>query len=328
MIDDGDAARRRRRPAAPASGACHAGIDRVRRAASWSCSGERHADDRGLQRHRRRLQRHRRRRQLPQTGTTCICPGLDPAKVGVGTCKAGHPVCRGTRGFVLRRLRAARPRDLRRPRQRLRRRGRHDPDLPLGAADARRVAARSSACPASSPARTATSASADLLRAAALRGQQDLPDRPAAATRPPAPASTCAPAWSAAIAKVPRARPAASTATPSAARPARCATRGVCQTDKCQGVTCASQPVLRQPRPHARRSVCRRRQRREHHPKYEPALITAVSPLIATERPNSAPTACPVPTSALVATRFPANARRHRRRPHPIRYRHWIPARR
>jgi hypothetical protein len=35
-----------------------------------------------------------------QTGQTCICPGLDPAKVGVGTCKAGHLVCRGTRGFV------------------------------------------------------------------------------------------------------------------------------------------------------------------------------------------------------------------------------------
>jgi hypothetical protein len=35
-----------------------------------------------------------------QTGQTCICAGLDPAKVGVGTCKAGHLVCRGTRGFV------------------------------------------------------------------------------------------------------------------------------------------------------------------------------------------------------------------------------------
>ena len=35
-----------------------------------------------------------------QTGQTCICTGLDPAKVGVGVCKAGHLVCRGTRGFV------------------------------------------------------------------------------------------------------------------------------------------------------------------------------------------------------------------------------------
>jgi len=37
---------------------------------------------------------------FPQTGQTCICPGLDPAQVGVGTCKAGHLICRGTRGFV------------------------------------------------------------------------------------------------------------------------------------------------------------------------------------------------------------------------------------
>jgi MYXO-CTERM domain-containing protein len=35
-----------------------------------------------------------------QTGQTCLCPGLDASKVGVGTCKAGRLVCRGTRGFV------------------------------------------------------------------------------------------------------------------------------------------------------------------------------------------------------------------------------------
>jgi MYXO-CTERM domain-containing protein len=37
---------------------------------------------------------------FPQTGTTCLCPGLDAAQVGIGTCKAGRLICRGTRGFV------------------------------------------------------------------------------------------------------------------------------------------------------------------------------------------------------------------------------------
>ena len=37
---------------------------------------------------------------FPQTGMTCLCPGLDGSKVDVGTCKAGHLICRGTRGFV------------------------------------------------------------------------------------------------------------------------------------------------------------------------------------------------------------------------------------
>jgi len=37
---------------------------------------------------------------FPQTGQTCLCPGLNANQVGVGTCKAGHLVCRGTRGFV------------------------------------------------------------------------------------------------------------------------------------------------------------------------------------------------------------------------------------
>ncbi|HET6149406.1 MAG TPA: MopE-related protein, partial [Polyangia bacterium] len=35
-----------------------------------------------------------------QTGQTCLCPGLSASQVGVGTCKSGHLVCRGTRGFV------------------------------------------------------------------------------------------------------------------------------------------------------------------------------------------------------------------------------------
>jgi MYXO-CTERM domain-containing protein len=35
-----------------------------------------------------------------QTGQTCLCPGLSAGQVGVGTCKAGRLVCRGTRGFV------------------------------------------------------------------------------------------------------------------------------------------------------------------------------------------------------------------------------------
>jgi hypothetical protein len=37
---------------------------------------------------------------FPETGMTCLCPGLDAAKVGGGTCKAGRLICRGTRGFV------------------------------------------------------------------------------------------------------------------------------------------------------------------------------------------------------------------------------------
>ena len=112
-----------------------------------------------------------------QTGQTCICPGLDPAKVGVGTCKAGHLVCRGTRGFVCEGCVAARPRDLRRARQRLRRRRRREPDLPVGprlqgrplhaAVHARRV-----------PLPQRLQVRGRLLHSAALRGQ-DLPDRPA-----------------------------------------------------------------------------------------------------------------------------------------------------
>jgi MYXO-CTERM domain-containing protein len=45
---------------------------------------------------------------FPETGTACYsCPNptgppttLDPAQAGVGLCKAGHLICRGTRGFV------------------------------------------------------------------------------------------------------------------------------------------------------------------------------------------------------------------------------------
>ena len=39
---------------------------------------------------------------FPQTGQTCLCPGLTQAQVDApnGTCKAGHLVCRGAMGFV------------------------------------------------------------------------------------------------------------------------------------------------------------------------------------------------------------------------------------
>ena len=37
---------------------------------------------------------------FPQTGMTCICPGLDPSQVGVGICQAGHLQCMGALGFV------------------------------------------------------------------------------------------------------------------------------------------------------------------------------------------------------------------------------------
>ena len=37
---------------------------------------------------------------FPGVGDTCVCPGLDPAKVGVGVCKAGRKVCKGTAGIV------------------------------------------------------------------------------------------------------------------------------------------------------------------------------------------------------------------------------------
>jgi hypothetical protein len=30
----------------------------------------------------------------------CLCAGLSPSQVGVGLCKSGHLICRGTRGFV------------------------------------------------------------------------------------------------------------------------------------------------------------------------------------------------------------------------------------
>jgi MYXO-CTERM domain-containing protein len=37
---------------------------------------------------------------FPETGRTCLCPGLTAAQAGVGTCKAGKLVCRGAEGFV------------------------------------------------------------------------------------------------------------------------------------------------------------------------------------------------------------------------------------
>ena len=39
---------------------------------------------------------------FPQTGMPCLCPGLTQAEVDVpnSACKAGHLICRGTRGFV------------------------------------------------------------------------------------------------------------------------------------------------------------------------------------------------------------------------------------
>jgi MYXO-CTERM domain-containing protein len=37
---------------------------------------------------------------FPQTGTSCLCPGLTQAEVGVGICQAGHLQCMGALGFV------------------------------------------------------------------------------------------------------------------------------------------------------------------------------------------------------------------------------------
>jgi MYXO-CTERM domain-containing protein len=37
---------------------------------------------------------------FPTVGTDCVCSGLDPAKVGVGVCKGGKLVCRGTNGII------------------------------------------------------------------------------------------------------------------------------------------------------------------------------------------------------------------------------------
>jgi MYXO-CTERM domain-containing protein len=37
---------------------------------------------------------------FPEVGKDCLCPGLDPAKVGVGQCKGGHLICAGKAGFV------------------------------------------------------------------------------------------------------------------------------------------------------------------------------------------------------------------------------------
>jgi MYXO-CTERM domain-containing protein len=37
---------------------------------------------------------------FPTIGDDCVCPNLDPAKVGVGVCKGGKLVCRGTNGIV------------------------------------------------------------------------------------------------------------------------------------------------------------------------------------------------------------------------------------
>jgi MYXO-CTERM domain-containing protein len=37
---------------------------------------------------------------FPTVGQSCICPGLDPAKVGVGVCKAGQIACKGALGLI------------------------------------------------------------------------------------------------------------------------------------------------------------------------------------------------------------------------------------
>jgi MYXO-CTERM domain-containing protein len=37
---------------------------------------------------------------FPETGMDCLCPGLSAAQVGIGECRGGHLICRGTRGFV------------------------------------------------------------------------------------------------------------------------------------------------------------------------------------------------------------------------------------
>jgi MYXO-CTERM domain-containing protein len=37
---------------------------------------------------------------FPTVGNSCVCAGLDPNKVGVGVCKGGHIVCKGTQGLV------------------------------------------------------------------------------------------------------------------------------------------------------------------------------------------------------------------------------------
>ncbi len=36
---------------------------------------------------------------FPGVGTSCVCDGLDPAKVGVGICRAGRLVCKGVEGI-------------------------------------------------------------------------------------------------------------------------------------------------------------------------------------------------------------------------------------
>jgi len=36
---------------------------------------------------------------FPTVGQSCVCPGLDPALVGVGECKGGHIVCKGAQGL-------------------------------------------------------------------------------------------------------------------------------------------------------------------------------------------------------------------------------------
>ena len=137
---------------------------------------------------------------FPETGTDLPLPGPRPGEGRRRHLQGRPPGLPRHARLRLRGLRAARPRDLRRPRQRLRRRGRHEPDLPVGPRPARKGAARSSACPASSPAPTATSASATTACRSAA------PTRPArptsAATRTPAPASTSAPASSAASPKI------------------------------------------------------------------------------------------------------------------------------
>ena len=102
------------RRAAAALGNCMAGVTACVNG-KLVCNADQHADDRDVQRPRRRLQRHRRRRHLPRHGRRPACaPASTPAQVERRRLQGGPDGVPRRARHRVRRLRAAPRRDLRR----------------------------------------------------------------------------------------------------------------------------------------------------------------------------------------------------------------------
>ncbi len=130
---------------------------------------------------------------FPQTGQTCLCPGLTQAQIDApgSVCKAGRLICRGTMGFVCEGCTLPTPEVCDGKDNNCDGMHRHHGDVPVGVRLPRRPVRPAVRAAASSPARAGYKCVNGVLRPAALRRRQPA-RRASAATRPPASASTCA----------------------------------------------------------------------------------------------------------------------------------------